>query len=147
MAATPMAGEYIERPCYDGGASKPHVQREMRRDVLRGKEVDAARDKQGHGPFESLNGIHNDLCWYEGKNGLTGQECTGVYRGYALEWLAELWKTIGGKGRVAGPGVLSPAYSLFQAVAPCRAGRAAFRQTRRNLSRSKGFVKVKSARK
>ena len=60
-------GEYIERPCYDGGAGKPHVQREMRRDVLRGKEVDAARDKQGHSPFESLNGIHNDLCWYEGK--------------------------------------------------------------------------------
>ena len=60
-------GEYIECPCYDGGAGKPHVQREMRRDGLRGKGVDAARDKQGHGPFESLNGIHNDLCWYEGR--------------------------------------------------------------------------------
>ena len=58
---------------------------------------------------------------------MTGQECTGVYRVYALEWLAELWKTIGGKGPCGGAGeVLSPACSLFQAVAPCRAGRAAF---------------------
>ena len=57
-------------------------------------------------------------------------------------------KQLGRKGRVTGPGRLSP-----RRVAYFRRSRHAVRgvpsscQTRRNLSRSKGFVKVKSALK
>ena len=57
-------------------------------------------------------------------------------------------KQFGGKGRVAGPGRFSPRRAAY-----FRRSRHAVRgvppscQTRRNLSRSKGFVKVKSARK